>query len=65
MTNRQIVEKLMAIDKRKGDPKENWEDLKEEAKPLLAILNQEGKRIAKEFGKKHYPITFDQLGRLR
>lgn len=35
-----------------------FEKAKEMAEPLLRELNERGKQIAKEFGKRYNPITF-------
>lgn len=35
-----------------------YEDCYKEAQPALEILNQKGREIAKEYGKKYKPLSF-------
>lgn len=39
------------------------EEAKELAKPYLEEINKRAKEIAKEYGKKFYPITFTNVSR--
>ena len=40
-----------------------YDDAVAQAKPFLAILNAEMTRVSKEFGRKHYAVTFSKYMR--
>lgn len=40
-----------------------YDEAKEMATPVLKEMNEKGKRIAKKYGKKFYPMTFTEVVR--
>jgi hypothetical protein len=64
MNKKEAVNKLVEIAQRKRSG-EDYEKLKKEAKPYLELINEEAKKIAKKFGKKHYEIKFTDIGRFK
>lgn len=58
--NRENIENIKSLLKR---GQINMEQAKELAMPIIDDMNLKGKEIAKEFGKKYNPITFQYLMR--
>ena len=55
----QTIEDIKIMLRRGGD----YKTLKELAEKPLAVINAEGERIAKEYGKKFNKLTFQYLTR--
>lgn len=55
----QTIEDIKVMLRRGGD----YNTLKELAERPLAVINAEGERIAKEYGRKHKKLTFQYLTR--
>lgn len=58
--NRQMIEDIKYRLKR-GEI--TLEEAKRRAQPVINEMNEKGKKIAKEFGKRHNPLTFTYLMR--
>ncbi len=41
----------------------NYEQAKEEARPIVARINDKGQQIAKKYGRRFHPIRFEGLMR--
>ena len=66
ITIKEAKRMLQQLEKEKGiGGQENYEIVKRQAEPYLAVLNNKGREIAKKYGKKFYPIAFNSIGRIK